>query len=382
MMIGFDSILPYGVLTDGVLCVTESFSVAYEREETAGCMLLNALTAYEGEQAPKLQYLLTAGGAAKPFFRSHAYRMGKPSEYTRQSWRVPPLFLPNMKLTVQVEIPTGTVLRIRDLGTSQDTPTPLWNGGWRHNAHLGFCGIAPDNTMPAFEMAAACGFPACIVVPKVTADGRLVCIHDDTINKTARDADGNAPAEPIYVWDKTYEELQAWEYGSRKNPIYKGARLPLLADFFDLCAKTGMRPMFSTHPGLTVEQWKEVREMLSRRGLLRSFHIKSFDIEILKTAYAVFGTEIEGYTFDIGTWQDSHVETLLNSGIDVKACRVGIEVRFDSYTEQIAEMIRGAGLFAAAWNIRRRDFFEYERLFSWGVTEFTEDYHCSMGLPY
>ena len=236
--------------------------------------------------------------------------------------------------------------------------------------------------MPAFELAAACGFPSCIVVPKITADGKIVCIHDDTINRTARDKDGNAPSEPIYVWDKTYTELCEWEYGSYKNRIYKGTRLPLLSDFFDLCARTGMRPMFSTHPGLTGEQWQEVKEMLERRGLLKLFHIKSFGIDILKTAYSVFGAEIDGYTYDIGKYDESKIPTLLESGIDAAACRVGMEVAFKDYTEEIANDIRKAGFFAAAWDIKRRDFSEYERLMSFGVTEFTEDNHCSMGLNY
>ena len=192
-MIGFDSIVPYGEAVGDLLRITKSFFVEYERQNAAGCMILSALTSYVGENAPKIQYSLTASGAEKPFFKSHFYRIGKQSEYTRQAWRVPPLFLPGMKLTVHIEIPEGTVLLMRDFSTSQDIPSADWKGGPRHNAHLGFMGLAPDNTMPAFELAAACGFPACIVVPKVTSDGVLVCIHDDTINKTARDADGNPP---------------------------------------------------------------------------------------------------------------------------------------------------------------------------------------------
>ena len=140
--------------------------------------------------------------------------------------------------------------------------------------------------------------------------------------------------------------------------------------------------MFSTHPALTFEQWKQVKEMLKLRGLLKNFHIKSFKIDTLKTAYSVFGTEIDGYTYDVNTWEDTRVDEILNSGINVHTCRVGIEVRFDDYTEKIASAIRNAGLFAAAWSIKRRDFSEYDRLFSMGVTEFTEDCHCSMGLNY
>ena len=62
--------------------------------------------------------------------------------------------------------------------------------------------------------------------------------------------------------------------------------------------------------------------------------------------------------------------------------RLGIEIRFDGCTKENAKMITDAGFFLAVWDIKRRDFDEYEKLISMGVTEFTEDYHCSMGLNY
>ncbi len=381
-MVCYESILPFGTAADGALRVTEGFFLECESESNAACVIFSALASYEGECAPGIEFTMTKKGEAEPFYRSHRYRIGKKSEYTRQSWRVPPRFLPEIILGIKIDIPKGTALYLKAFDSAYDIPSVSWQGGLRHNAHLGFWGLAPDNTMPAFELAAACGFPACIAVPKVTKDGVFVCIHDDTINKTARDKDGNPPTEDIYVWDKTYEELSAWEYGSYKNEIYRGTRLPLLSDFFDLCAKTGMRPMFSTHPGLTAEQWQAVKEMLKKRGLLRLFHIKSFGIDILKTAYSVFGTEIDGYTYDIGEYDETKIPLLLDSGIDASACRVGMEIAFKDYTEEIANKVRSAGFFAAAWDIKRRDFSEYERLIEWGVTEFTEDYHCSMGLNY
>lgn len=381
-MISYDSLLKLGRLTSGILNIEKSFSISTAERPGAGCMLVVALSAFCGEKAPKICFSLTAPHESEPFYISHSYSMGKKNEYTRQSWRVPPMFLPGMLLTVSVTVPEGTVLNIKDFGTSADPGVRSFAGGLRHNAHLGFWGMAPDNTMPAFELAAASGFGSCIVVPKVTKDGVLVCIHDDTINKTARDSNGEPAKEKTFVWDKTYEELLEWEYGSYKNQIYKGTKIPLLSDFFDLCAKTGMCPMFSTHPGLTFEQWKEVRAMLECRQLLRKFHIKSFDIEILKTAYSVFGTDIDGYTYDRDKWGGNDAQEILDSGFDVKACRCGVEIPFKSYTKEIACEIRAAGLFAAAWNVPRCDFSEYERLISWGVSEFTEDYHCSIGLNY
>ena len=382
-MLCYESLMPFGVFANGVLKVEKGFSLNCPKDSGEGCTLVTALSAYHGEAAPKIYFTLTASGQNDPFYRSHSYRLGKSGEYTRQTWRVPPRFLPDMKMAVCVDIPEGTTLLVKNFGTSADLGTRDWNGGPRFNAHLGFWGLAPDNTMPALELAAACGFPACIVVPKVTKDGVFVCLHDDkSVSRTARDKNGNPPEAPFAIKDKTYDELLEWEFGSYYNEIYRGTGLALLSDFFDLCAKTGMRPMFSTHPALTVEQWQTVKQMLTARGLLKKFHVKSFRIETLKTAYSVFGTEIDGYTYDLDAWEDARVDELLTSGIDVRACRVGIEVLFRDYTEQIAATIRNAGLFAAAWGIKRRDFEEYERLLGWGVTEFTEDYHCSMGLNY
>ena len=372
----------FGKAEGGVLKITDSFSFDYEGERGASCIIFSALSSFMGDGEPRIEFSLSVKGEEKPFYRSHSYRIGKDNEYTRQSWRTPPVFLPELSLSVKISLPENTALLIRDFGASFDAPSIEWHGGPRHNAHLGFWGLAPDNTMPAFELAAACGFPSCIVVPKITKDGKIVCIHDDTINRTARDKDGNAPSEPIYVWDKTYAELSEWEYGSYLNEIYRGVKLPRLSEFFDLCAKSGMSPMFSTHPGLTVEQWQEVKVMLTERGLLKKFHIKSFGADILKTAYSVFGNKIDGYTYDVSSWSDSIVANFVNTGIDPKACRAGIEFTFSRYTEEIAKEILSAGYFASAWDVKRRKFSEYERLIGWGVTEFTEDYHASMGLNY
>ena len=50
------------------------------------------------------------------------------------------------------------------------------------------------------------------------------------------------------------------------------------------------------------------------------------------------------------------------------------------YKEEDAKHIPETGFSAAAYYLPRRDISVYERLISWGVTEFTEDHHISIGL--
>lgn len=380
-LIGFEDLLRYGKSNAGTAEIEKSFSSDIILREGLQSAFVNSESAYFGENAPHIYFDITVNNQEEPLYRSHSYIIGDKEAFKAQSWRIPTLFLPDMKLRVNVDIPEGTVLSIRDFDLSDDScPKNYNNNNLRHNAHLGFWGMAPDNTMPAFELAAKAGFSVCIVVPKLTKDGVIVCIHDDKINRTARDKDGNEPEEAVYVWDKTYKELLEWEYGSYKNEIYKGTKIPRLDEFFDLCKKTGMSPMFSTHPGLPLEKWKEVRVMLEERGLLENFHIKSFGLDILKTAYSVFGTDIDGYTFDTREFRKELIYDFLSLGIDKSKCRLGFEGPFGKYTREIAEEITKNGLFASAYKIKQRSTEEYLKLISWGVTEFTEDYHCSMGL--
>ncbi len=341
-------------------------------EERFRCVAVRTKSEYVGEGNPHVAFFLTRQGDEEPVFESHSYIFGG-----EQFFRVPPAWFENVRLRVEITLPEGGELKLFELSADYGDPAPDWTGGLRFNAHLGFWGMAPNNTMPAFELAALCGFPACIVVPKLTAGGELVCIHDDTLARYARDAEGNSPPDERKIWDMTLEELDRWDYGLYKHPAWRGTGIPRLADFFDLCAKTGMRPMFSTHPGLPVEKWREVREMLEKRGLLSRFHIKSFDLDVLETAWSVFGTDIDGYTYDNRKWEPERLAAYIACPIDFTACRCGMEVRFDHYTPEIAQEILDAGLFAAAWSIKRRTEEEYRRIISWGITEFTEDYHCT-----
>jgi glycerophosphoryl diester phosphodiesterase len=362
---------------------TESFSISLCANDLADASLPSIVTmeaSFEGDEPPVFSFTLG------DIFTSLDYDFGGRGEFRRNQWRVPPFVDPAAVLTLSVTIPAGTRLAIRAFGCSSSPWRQPWTGGIRLNAHLGFWGFAPENTLAAASYAAACGYPACIVVPKATKDGELVCIHDDSINRTARDSQGRKAGDaPLYVRDFTLAELRQWEYGSFKHPIWKGEPIPLLSDFFDLCAKTGMRPMFSTHPALTRDQWDRVGEMLRARDLLHLFNIKSFDPEVLRLAHDVFGTDIEGYTLDVGDSEkanDSAIETMDSIGFDKARSRVGIELYCDSVTPGRCRAIKSAGYFVSVWALSHAPAARFREMIRMGVTEFTDDFNCSFGLDW
>lgn len=365
----------YGQQLGSSLVIKKSFQL--EVQECNDCMLVSANTKYVGE-APTVCFALWIvweDGQEELLYQSGEYTLGSPLEFRNQQWRVPPMFEARLKTRISVHIPEGTELTLLDFHNNYDAYIKDWNGGIRFNAHLGFYGLAPFNTMPAFELAAKCGFPACIVNPRVTKDGVFVCLHDETINDTARDAQGNPPQEQMFVRDMTYEELLQWDFGVHKSRLYQGTKIPKLEDFFLLCAKTGMRPMFSTHLKMTAEQWQEVRLMLKKLGLLPLLHVKSFKLDILEDAYSVLGDEIEGYT-----WDEGDIEQFQKSTLKQSKKRLVIERWWTWSTEEKTRADREAGLETAVYDMGNCSSQLYEKFLSWGITEFTEDYHCSMGL--
>lgn len=372
-IVNIDTIRSKGEYVNGAIKITQSFSLEIPKPKyNTGLPIVFYDNAYYTGEAPAVQYYFSG------FYESMRYAIGSSKGYELKERRIPP-FMTEGSLIVTVLIPEGTELYIKDFGNYYDRATNKNTGvGPRFDAHLGFYGLCPNNTMIAFEMAEKCGYPSCIVVPKVTKDGVLVCIHDDTINATARDQNGNKPTSNLEVSNLTYKELLEWDFGLYKHSYFKGTKIPLLSDFFDLCAKTGMKPMFSTHPALTSSQWTEVRMMLLKRGLLSSFTIKSFDIDILKTAFSIFGNNIEGYIYDVsGTDYKTYITQMDNLNIKVNK---GIEYQASSIAQEICDRTINAGYFVSAWNIGRIDSPVYEKLIEMGVTRFTDDYNCSYGL--
>ena len=91
-------------------------------------------------------------------------------------------------------------------------------------AHRGASHDAPENTLPAFELAWKQGADAIEGDFLLTKDNKIVCIHDGS---TKRLADQN-----LAVRGSTLEELRKLDVGSWKNEKFKGTKIPTIAEVF------------------------------------------------------------------------------------------------------------------------------------------------------
>ena len=112
----------------------------------------------------------------------------------------------------------------------------------RSIAHRGLDYIAPENTMPAFQMAAKAGFPCIEVDVAMTSDNVAVLLHDSTINRTARNSDGTAIGTTINIYDITYTQALTYDFGIFMGSQYAGTKIPTLKEFLTFCRNTGIHP--------------------------------------------------------------------------------------------------------------------------------------------
>ena len=107
-------------------------------------------------------------------------------------------------------------------------------------AHRGVESEYPYNTMASFRAAIEQGYPRIELDPALTKDGVIVVLHDKVINATARKSDGSVLPEQVRISDITYEEADSYDYGLGMGENFRGERIPLLRDVFELCAKNGV----------------------------------------------------------------------------------------------------------------------------------------------
>ncbi len=112
-------------------------------------------------------------------------------------------------------------------------------------AHRGGADLWPENTLPAFEGAIACGADGAELDVHLSADGELVVFHDETLKPEIVRKNGVWITERLRLKDLTCAELATYDAGTLKpGTRYAGrhprqarlddVRIPRLADVIEL----------------------------------------------------------------------------------------------------------------------------------------------------
>lgn len=275
--------------------------------------------------------------------------------------------------------------------------------------HRGARGLAPENTLPAFERALELGVDTLELDIGVTADGAVVVLHDPYLNPLiTRDAAGQwlAGTRGPLVRSLTLAQLQAHDVGRIQpgSPYARtfetqqgrdGVRVPTLAQVFDLVKARGaanVRFNIETklHPGQpddTLAPDAMVQALLKvvrDAGMLPRTTVQSFDWRTLqiaqklepgiRTAYLTVQTANSDNVRD-GDWMAGLRVADHGGSVPrlVKAAGGAVwSPNQGSLTEPLVKEAQALGLQVIPWTVNDPAFME--RFIGWGVDGLITDY--------
>jgi glycerophosphoryl diester phosphodiesterase len=231
-------------------------------------------------------------------------------------------------------------------------------------AHRGASWDAPENTIAAFREAWRQGADAIEGDFRISADGVIVCVHDETTERTA--------GEALVVAETTFDELRGLDVGTWKDGAFAGERIPTLEEVLATVPEGGLVYIELKAGPEIIPPLVAVLEQspVPRAQLL----IISFEPEVVAAAAEalpdVRRLGISDITEDeTGAWTPA-VDEMIAVARDVRAD--GLTVRaVDVVDEAFAAAVRGAGLELHVWTVN--DIKTSRRMGRVGVDSITTD---------
>ncbi|MBU5443706.1 glycerophosphodiester phosphodiesterase family protein [Paenibacillus sp. MSJ-34] len=145
-------------------------------------------------------------------------------------------------------------------------------------AHRGLNALAPENTIPAFELAVEAGIELIELDIHLTKDGKLVIMHDFSVDRTT---DGSGK-----VRDLTLEQLKLLQANKTDNADwqeaydrYPDAKVPTLDEVLEF-AKGKNVVLELELKGIGIEE--QVVEHILRHDMAADVYVTSFSLDLLK----------------------------------------------------------------------------------------------------
>jgi len=164
--------------------------------------------------------------------------------------------------------------------TAQDAAAPALNLVAADRAlvigHRGYNVMAPENTLPSFQMGLTAGADLVELDYHHSRDGVPVVMHDFTLDRTT-DATNHWPTNAIRIADKTLAEIRSLDAGKWFSPVFAGTKVPTLAEALEVIQPGGVT-LVERKGGDPAACVKFLRD----KNLVNRLVVQSFDWEYLR----------------------------------------------------------------------------------------------------
>jgi len=156
-------------------------------------------------------------------------------------------------------------------------------------AHRGYSALAPENTLPSFQLALNAGAQLVELDYHHSRDGVPMVIHDPILDRTTNSRK-RWRKRRIKVSSKTAGELQTLDAGSWFDSTFSAAKVPTLAEALALICGSGSAAVIEHKSG----DAETLANLLRERKLINRVIVISFNWKFLRELHALLPEQILG----------------------------------------------------------------------------------------
>lgn len=173
-------------------------------------------------------------------------------------------------------------------------------------AHRGASRGAPENTLPAYELAGQLGFWGAECDIQLTKDEQWILMHDGTVDRTTN---GSGSVSSL-----TLAEIKTLDAGSWFDDEYAGTRAPTLTEYLYCCKRNNLVPVIEIKASSNYSVAQLTGLVNETKAVMTNgaFTFISFSQDIIRNLRLV-DKDIE-LQLVVGTATQSHIEFCLQVG--------------------------------------------------------------------
>ena len=214
-------------------------------------------------------------------------------------------------------------------------------------AHRGDNVNAPENSMPAFELAAVENLSWVELDVHQTKDGVIVVNHDADISRTT--------GQKLVIHDSTLAELQQCEFGPWMPGSYEGITMPTLEEILTFLHDHDMHVQVELKGNKDdVDFEKNVLDVINKTGMHDQVMVIAQDYNRLVKINELDPTITKGYCMALAFGKLDDIE-----------CTDNVSIEESNVTAELVHDLHSRGVKVFCWTVDKEDTIQY--LVSCGV---------------
>ena len=212
--------------------------------------------------------------------------------------------------------------------------------------HMGYTVEAPEDSIAGYKLSKQQGYEIVETDIHFTSDGVAVLLHDDTINRVARNLDGTTISETVNIADITYAEALNYDFG-----IYKGAewscKIATFEEFIILCKKLNLYAYVEIKQGIGLDEtkWNGLKTVVSQHGMDERITWITSSSTYAQRIRLYSPTERLGYVVSSSSIDVEFCNLIVNSGFNDGF----LDISYLYLTDAIVANAQDCGLAIEVW---------------------------------